>query len=196
MVGSNKESEKGGHFEFISFPSQKKLYIAQSEDTAQTTNKFKSILTYLKTQNPKKLKEIDASEDIPENEYYIMICCHQQMDKRCGYCGNFLVDEFKNKIANYSDCNVCFGFVNSSSAIKLFSFKLFVKLLILLVKDCDYFIISMLIGVIIEKSINFKNDACWRAQGILSILTLYKMIFIVMGITISVRWECSCISSR
>ena len=30
--------------------------------------------------------------------HFVFICCHEQMDKRCGYCGPRLVDVFENKL--------------------------------------------------------------------------------------------------
>jgi hypothetical protein len=111
MTGCDIKSEKQGYHQFYLFPDNLKVWIEMSSENLEDS--FSQLLKYIKTKNPKLLKSIQHQESKNEDQF-IFICCHQNLDARCGYCGPKLASLFESKVIDQNVCCKTLFYLNSN----------------------------------------------------------------------------------
>ena len=83
---------KEEHLTVTSFPAAKRFHMKQ--DAVEDVNDLLSSL-----EDPSMF---DGQVEDLEHKHYIFVCCHEAVDKRCGYCGPRLVDAFEDYVKENS----------------------------------------------------------------------------------------------
>eukprot|EP00011_Vannellida_sp_DIVA3-517-6-12_P005941 CAMPEP_0114612510 /NCGR_PEP_ID=MMETSP0168-20121206/4659_1 /TAXON_ID=95228 ORGANISM="Vannella sp., Strain DIVA3 517/6/12" /NCGR_SAMPLE_ID=MMETSP0168 /ASSEMBLY_ACC=CAM_ASM_000044 /LENGTH=252 /DNA_ID=CAMNT_0001823497 /DNA_START=154 /DNA_END=912 /DNA_ORIENTATION=+ len=85
-IGFSDEANED-HLEFLVFPDQVVYHIGKENSAAEV----EAMVKHLDGDKEQTVK----TTEMPKDKQFIFVCAHAKTDKRCGYCGPILVDEFR-----------------------------------------------------------------------------------------------------